>query len=358
MPLRAVNEYRRIAPVDSRFQAAALRAADPSFQVCDVKTSDNPDGLLGQLEKVEGLEVEEGALLSGYSTFRIGGPADFLIRVHTRRALEALLSATVRLEVPFQLLGLGSNVLFPDEGLPGVAARLIGDFLDCQFRGAEVTAGGGMALAKLAKLTAGKGFEGLETLAGFPSTVGGAVRMNAGSYGVEIKDVLVETTVLERDGQIRRLTARELRPSYRRTSLRDSGAIVVSATFQLREGSAEKALGRIEELNRRRWQSLPSGRPNVGSIFKNPAGDYAGRLIEACDLKGASRGDAQISSRHANVIVNNGQATAQDVLELMLTARRAVRQRFGVELEPEVELMGTVRQRWQEALDKEPEHPG
>jgi len=140
--------------------------------------------------------------------------------------------------------------------------------------------------------------------------------------------------------------------------LRGSGGVVISATFQLREGDAEKALGRIEELNRRRRRSLPSGRPNIGSIFRNPESDYAGRLIEACNLKGASRGDAQISPQHANVIVNNGQAKAQEVLELMLAARRAVVQRFGVELVPEVELMGSLRCRWREALEREPKHPG
>ena len=302
--------------------------------------------------------MEVGAPLSGYSTFRIGGPAELLIRVHNRQALEALLSATERLELPFELLGLGSNVLFPDEGLPGVVARLTGEFMRFQFHGTQVTAGGGLPLAKLARLAAKKGLEGLEALAGFPSTVGGAVRMNAGCYGVEIKDVLVETTVLERDGRIRSLTVEELEPSYRRTILRGSGGIVMSATFHLREGSAEEALGRIDELNRRRWKNLPSGRPNVGSIFRNPEGDYAGRLIEACNLKGASRGDAQISPQHANVIVNNGKARAQDVLELMLTARRAVQQRFGTELVPEVELMGSLRQRWQEGLDREPRRSG
>jgi UDP-N-acetylmuramate dehydrogenase len=320
-----------------------------SSQVRDVKPSDNPAGLLGQLEGVEGLEVEIGAPLSRYSTFRIGGPAEYLVRVHNQSALEALLSVAERLGMPFELLGLGSNVLFPDAGLSGIVARLNGELVRFQFHGTRVTAGGGMALAKLARLAAEKGLEGLEALAGFPSTVGGAVRMNAGSYGVEIKDVLVETTVLERDGRIRALTVRELQPSYRRTILRGSGGIVVSATFQLRDGSAEKALGRIEELNRRRRQSLPSGRPNVGSIFRNPEGDYAGRLIEACDLKGASCGDAQISLRHANVIVNNGSATAQDVLELMLSVRGAVQHRFGVELMPEVELMGSLRKRWREA---------
>ncbi len=317
-----------------------------------MNSHDKPSGLVGELEGVEGLEVETGVTLSGFSTFRIGGPAEFLVRLQDRSALEALLSAAGRLGLPFEILGLGSNVLFPDEGLPGVVARLTGNLASFQFQGARVVAGGGMALAKLARLAAERGLEGLEALSGFPSTVGGAVRMNAGSYGVEIQDVLVETCVVDRDGRSRCLTVQELEPSYRRTILQGSGSVVVSATFQLREGSAEKALGRIEELNRRRWASLPSGRPNVGSIFKNPEGEYAGRLIEACGLKGSCCGDAQISPRHANVIVNNGKAKAWQVLELMLTVRQAVDDRFGAQLVPEVELLGSLRNRWQEALDQ------
>ena len=323
-----------------------------------MSTLDDSTDLLVALEALDGLEVEVGALLARHSTFRIGGPAEFLIRVHEQSALEELLSVTFERRVPFELLGLGSNVLFPDEGLPGVVARLAGTFHDFEFQGDRVTAGGGMTLAKLARLASEKGLEGLEALSGIPSTVGGAVRMNAGSYGVEIKDVLVDAIVLDRDGRRRRVTVRDLRPSYRSTVLRASQGIVARATFQLRDGSAEKALGRIEELNRRRRQSLPSGRPNVGSIFRNPDGDYAGRLIEACDLKGTRRGDAEISTQHANVIVNKGGARASDVIHLMFTAWKAVRRRFGVELVPEVELMGSLRTRWQEALDRETQRPG
>ena len=318
-----------------------------------MKPSDPTGALFRELVEIDGLEVEIGGSLARHSTFRIGGPAEYLIRVHDEPALEALLSATHRLESPFELLGLGSNVLFPDEGLPGVVARLDGDFARYEFQGDRLTAGGAVSLAKLARVAAERGLEGLESLSGFPSTVGGAVRMNAGSYGVEIKDVLVEAVVLERDGRRRHYSSAALQPAYRYTVLKTSRGVVVSATFQLREGSPEQALGRIEELNRRRWAALPSGQPNVGSIFRNPEGDFAGRLIEACDLKGARRGDAEISPKHANVIVNRGKARASDVMDLMLTAWRAVRHRFGVELVPEVELMGSLRVAWGNALDRE-----
>ena len=189
----------------------------------------------------------------------------------------------------------------------------------------------------------------METLAGFPSTVGGAVDMNAGSYGVEIKDILVEATVIGPDGNPRTLTCAQLEPEYRRTVLQGSGALVTRAVFQLQRGDAESALARIDELNRRRRRSLPSGDPNVGSIFRNPADDSAGRLIDECGLKGSRRGGAQISPKHGNVIVNSGGARAVEVLELMLDARRAVGERFGVWLEPEVVLTGALRERWRDA---------
>ncbi len=170
--------------------------------------------------------------------------------------------------------------------------------------------------------------------------------MNAGSYGTEIRDVLEWATVVERDGRRRRLTTAELEPSYRRTALQGTGAIVTRARFALSPGDREASLARIEELNRRRWASLPAGRPNAGSVFRNPEGDYAGRLIEQCGLKGRRRGGARISPEHGNVIVNEQGASASDVLDLMILARREVGRRFGVELEPELVLTGSLAERW------------
>jgi UDP-N-acetylmuramate dehydrogenase len=209
-----------------------------------------------------------------------------------------------------------------------------------------VRAGGAVPLPRLARSTAQRGFLGLEAFSGFPSSVGGAVVMNAGCYGVEIKDVLISTTVLDRDGSRRRYRTAELAPSYRRTALQGAGVVVASATFQLRPGDASAAIARIEELNRKRWASLPSGLPNAGSIFRNPEGDHAGRLIEAAGLKGRRSGGAQISPKHANVIVNVRDARADDVLALMMLARTAVREAFGIELVPEIVLEGSLRERW------------
>jgi UDP-N-acetylmuramate dehydrogenase len=296
------------------------------------------------------VRVRPGAPLARATTFHIGGPAELLVEVPSQRALVALrrLLAEGFPETPFQLLGLGSNVLLPDEGLPGVVARLGGELRRVRVRGELVSAGAALPLPRLARRMAERGLLGLEALTGFPSTVGGAVCMNAGCYGTEIRDVLVAASVVERDGTARRLTTADLRPAYRSTVLQETGAIVTRALLRLRPGDAAAAVARIDDYTLRRKASLPAGLPNAGSIFKNPPGDFAGRLIEACGLKGRTVGAAQVSPKHANVIVNHGGARAADVLDLMLEARFRVAESFGVVLEPEIVLAGALGRRWRQ----------
>jgi UDP-N-acetylmuramate dehydrogenase len=289
-----------------------------------------------------------GAPLARATTLRIGGPAELLAEAGSEPAVARIVAAATDEGVRLEVLGLGSNVLLPDEGLSGIVLRLVGDLKRVRIRGLRVSAGGGAALAQVARRAAKVGLGGLEALSGFPSTVGGGVFMNAGCYGTEIRDVLVSARVVERSGARRRMATAELEPSYRATNLEQSRAIVVRALFELRPGDSRALLARIDELNAKRRMALPSGQPNAGSIFKNPPGDYAGRLIEAVGLKGEVRGGAAISERHANVIVNLGGARAADVLTLMAEARRRVAERFGVELQPEVVLLGPLAKRWAE----------
>jgi UDP-N-acetylmuramate dehydrogenase len=267
--------------------------------------------------------------------------------VLSESALARFLDQAHQLQIPWRLLGLGSNVLLPDEGLPGVTAVLEGDFLEMSSDGTRVTAGAGQPLARVARFAVDRGLAGLESLAGFPSTVGGAVIMNAGCYGVEIKDILESTTIVRPGGVRRQLRVEDLSPGYRTTNLQGGDAVVTQATFNLRPEDVGEALDRLLEINRRRRETMPSGRPNAGSVFKNPSSDYAGRLIEECGLKGLQRGGAEISSEHANVIVNNGSATAEDVLALMRVMYRAVLGEFAVSLEPELILVGSLETRWQ-----------
>jgi UDP-N-acetylmuramate dehydrogenase len=299
-----------------------------------------------RLAREAGVRLLLAEPLARHTTLRIGGPADLLVDALGEAAVVAVVRAANDEEVPLELLGLGSNVLVPDEGLRGVVLRLSGDLRRIRIRGRRLSAGAGVPLPLAARRAAKAGLSGLEALSGFPSTVGGAVFMNAGCYGTEIRDVLVSARLVSRAGERLRRSVAELEPGYRVTNLKLSRAIVTRALFELAPGEPAALLARIDALNQKRWASLPSGVPNAGSIFKNPPGDYAGRLIEACGLKGRSHGGARISEKHANVIVNAGGASAADVLALMRAVRAAVAERFGVVLENEVVPIGSLAALW------------
>lgn len=306
--------------------------------------------LAAGLAAIPGLRVRAGEPLASRTTLRIGGPAELLVEADRESAVALAVRRAREAGARLELLGLGSNVLVPDEGLGGVVLRLVGELKRIRIRGHRVSAGAGAALPHVARRTAKAGLAGLEALSGFPSTVGGGVFMNAGCYGTEIRDVLRSVRVVERSGERRRLAVDDLEPAYRWTNLRTTGAIVVRALFELAPGDPEALEGRIEELNARRWAALPSGVPNAGSVFRNPPGDSAGRLLDLCGMKGERRGAAEVSERHANVIVNRGGARAEAVVELMLEGRRRVEERFGIELEPELLLLGGLGRRWRDAV--------
>jgi UDP-N-acetylmuramate dehydrogenase len=283
--------------------------------------------------------VRAGELLSGQTTWRIGGPARFFCRVRTEAGLARVLAAAAENALPLALLGMGSNVLAADEGFPGVVVRLEGEFLRVTASGERIEAGGGAALGAVCAAAARAGLSGIEAISGIPSSVGGAVRINAGAYGGEIVDVLETVRLLSRAGKPRTVVAAAIPHGYRHSALIETGEIVVAAVLKLVRAPREEIAEKTRAVAEKRRGALPS-EPNAGSVFRNPPGDHAGRLIEACGLKGARVGGAMISPRHANVIVNTGRARASDVLELMLRMRQAVRDRFGVTLSPEVELLG------------------
>jgi UDP-N-acetylmuramate dehydrogenase len=290
------------------------------------------------------LAPEEGSVLpdeplAPHTTWRIGGPARWFCRVRTEAALSRVLGAAAQEETPLALLGMGSNVLVSDAGFPGVVVRLEGDFLRVDVQGDLVSAGGGAALGAVCAAAARAGLSGLEPITGIPSSIGAAVRINAGAYGGEIFDVLTEVRLVSPGGAARSARAEQIAHGYRWTRLIETREIVAWARLKLRRAPREEIEERTRLVAEKRRGALPS-EPNAGSVFRNPPGDYAGRLIEACGLKGSRRGGAVISQRHANVIVNDTGATAADVLALMLLARDTVRERFGITLAPEVECLG------------------
>ncbi len=287
--------------------------------------------------------VREGEPLSRLTTWRIGGPARFLCRVRTERGLAQVLAAAAADGLPLALLGMGSNILVADEGFPGYVIRLEGEFLEISIDGERVRAGGGAALGGVCAAAARARLSGLEAISGIPSSIGGAVRINAGAYGGEIFDVLETVRLVSRAGERRVVEAGRIRHGYRFTELIETREIVGGAVLKLRPAAREEIEARTRDVAERRRGALPS-EPNAGSVFRNPAGDSAGRLVEECGLKGRTTGGAMISPRHANVIVNTGAARAEDVLALMRTMRDAVAAKFGVTLFPEVELLGL---RWE-----------
>ncbi|HEY6931466.1 MAG TPA: UDP-N-acetylmuramate dehydrogenase [Thermoanaerobaculia bacterium] len=281
--------------------------------------------------------------LARHTTWRIGGPARWFCRVRTEEGLARVLAAATTGKEALAILGMGSNILVSDEGFPGYVVRLEGDFLSVTVDGSSIRAGGGAALGAVCAAAARAGLSGIEAISGIPSSMGGAVRINAGAYGGEIFDVLESVRLVSRSGARREASAAEIRHGYRHSELMESGEIVASAILRLTPAPKERIEEKTREVAQKRRGALP-GEPNAGSVFRNPPGDYAGRLIEACGLKGRVEGGAVISERHANVIVNRGGARAADVMALMKQMRDSVREKFGVTLTPEVELLGI---RWE-----------
>lgn len=277
--------------------------------------------------------------LAPRTTWRIGGAARFFAEVEDVEALGGLLRWAAAEGLPAIPLGKGSNVLVPDEGLDAVVFVLAGELARVSVEAPFVRAGGGASLMSLAVTARNAGLSGTEELSGIPSSVGGAVRINAGAYGTEIFDLLEEVSVVSRAGEVRIVAAETISHGYRWSALCEGDDVVASAAMRLRVAGREEIDARMAEVREKRKKALPAG-PNAGSVFKNPPGDHAGRLLEASGLKGLRVGGAEVSERHANVIVNVGGATAADVRELMARMRGAVEEKLGVELSPEVEDLG------------------
>jgi UDP-N-acetylmuramate dehydrogenase len=300
-----------------------------------------------ELKRISGLRVKLAEPLARYTTMKIGGPADYFIEAQTEPALASLLLHLHRQKVPFCLLGNGSNVLISDRGVRGVVLHLAGAFKGVEWEVAEdtvrVLAGAACAVTQLVREAARRGYAGLEFAEGIPGTMGGALVMNAGAYGSEFEKIVEQVDGISRDGERVRFSRAEMTFTYRDSHM-PPGMVVTRVSLRLRKDEAAQVSSKVRELVSRRKSSQPSGHPNSGSMFRNPPGDFAGRLIEAAGLKGKRIGQAQISERHANFIVNLGGAKAQDVHDLMELARAEVAQRFDVELMPEVRLLGEWRQ--------------
>jgi UDP-N-acetylmuramate dehydrogenase len=289
-----------------------------------------------QLRRLRG-ELRQNVPLAPYTHVRIGGPAAWFVEPLTEEDAALAAHACHETGVPLFVLGGGSNLLVSDAGVEGVVLSL--SRLDRIVRDRErIIAGAGVSLPSLLRKTREVGLAGLETLTGIPAVVGGAVAMNAGTKEGETFDVLESLVVIEPGGELRSRGKQEFPFHYRDGGL--EGRIVLQATFALRPDDPDAILRRFEESLRRRNATQPVAQHSVGCVFQNPPGDVAGRLIEAAGLKLLRRGAVSVSSKHANYFVNDGEGTCRDFLELMEEVQRVVRERFGVELRPEVKIWG------------------
>jgi UDP-N-acetylmuramate dehydrogenase len=277
--------------------------------------------------------------LKRYTAWKIGGPADALLEPKDADELIEAVERAREHGVPVTVLGGGTNVLVRDGGIRGLTIRLAKSLTGVEIVDRSVTAEAGVLYPVLANVTAGRGLRGLEFATGIPGTVGGAVYMNAGAYGGETKDVL-DWAYVFRDGEVVRMGNADLELSYRRSILHDhSGWFVLQAGYTLAPGDPGELKARIKEFRAQRMKGSPN-RPSCGSTFKRPPGDFPGRVIEKAGLKGTRVGQVEVSPVHANYLVNLGGGTAKEALELIEIVREIVRERLGIELEPEVRVVG------------------
>lgn len=294
---------------------------------------------------LEGLRgVEPGRPLAKSTTFNIGGPADFFVEAFGARQQEEIVCGCVERGVPYLILGAGTNLLVADGGVEGLVIRCISR--DFKVEGDRLYGAAGLKMMRLARIAADHDLGGLEWAIGIPGTVGGAVYQDAGCWGVEVRERLLGAEGF-RPGEGHQAWAPErLALGYRTSALRDGdlhGALVTGAWFQLGAGDGERSRAEMKRFTEERRRTQPIDTKNCGSVFRNPPGDSAGRLVEAAGMKGAWEGRAQVSELHANFILNQGGATAADVARLIERVRRAVAERFGIELETEVEKVGRWR---------------
>ena len=285
--------------------------------------------------------VSQDEPLASRTSFGIGGPAEFFVESGRVEAIERTIAGCAEREIPYLLLGAGTNMLIADAGVEGLVIRVVNR--DHSIEGTRVRAGAGLKMMRLARIVADANLRGFEFAIGVPGTVGGAVYQNAGCWGREMNDVLVDVAGFVPGNGKQTWTKKDLHLAYRTSALREGplkGALVVEATVHLQRGDGEEAKRMMAKLTAERNETQPIKTKNCGSVFKNPPGDSAGRLVQAAGLKGVRQGAAIVSTLHGNFIVNEGGAKAKDAAALIEHVRAEVKRRFNVELETEVELVG------------------
>lgn len=279
--------------------------------------------------------------MKNHTTFKTGGDAALLLVLNTEDELISALRILRQENVPYTLIGRGSNLLVSDEGLKGVVLKLADGFDEVSVtKDGLVYAQAGATLRSICLEAIYAGLSGLEFAGGIPGCVGGGISMNAGAYGGELKDVTEYVRVLTPDLKVQTLSNEQMQFSYRKSAVQKSGCVILGAAFRLTPGDADECMETFNCLNARRKEKQPLNFPSAGSTFKRPQGNYASALIDECGLKGFAIGGAQVSEKHAGFIINTGEASSRDIYELICYVRQEVLKKTGVMLEPEVRLLG------------------
>lgn len=289
---------------------------------------------------IDEAKIRKDEPMRSHTTFRVGGPADYFVTPETDGEITEVIRACREYEIPYYIVGNGSNLLVGDKGFRGVVIQIFKSMNQITVDGESLKAQAGCGLAQIANAALGAGLAGFEFAAGIPGTLGGAVVMNAGAYGGEMKDVLVSATVLTKDGEKKVLSVDELKLGYRTSIIPENEYIVLAAEIQLKAGDRAEIKARMDELREQRVSKQPLEYPSAGSTFKRPEGYFAGKLIQDAGLKGYAVGGAMVSEKHSGFVINTGGATASDIQELMARVTKIVKDQAGVTLEPEVKRIG------------------
>ena len=284
--------------------------------------------------------VKRDEPMKKHTTFRIGGPADIFVTPEDESQFLAAVRLCRQEGMPYYILGNGSNLLVSDSGYRGAVIETEKALSRLEADGETLKAGAGILLSVLAKEALRLSLTGLESASGIPGTLGGGVVMNAGAYGFELKDVLESVRLLDREGNVRTVPAGELKLGYRYSTIPETGSIVLEAALRLKKGDPEAIRARMEELAAQRKSKQPLEYPSAGSTFKRPEGYFAGKLIDDAGLRGFQVGGAQVSEKHCGFVINRGDATAEDVMELCRQVQEKVFQKFGVRMDMEIRKLG------------------
>lgn len=291
-------------------------------------------------EEHDFMDIRFDEPMSAHTSFKIGGAADVLIRITSEEELETALRVSREQDVPVFIMGNGSNLLVRDGGIRGVVLKINDGFDKVWVEGDTICAQAGALLSAVSKAALRESLEGLEFASGIPGTIGGAISMNAGAYGGEMKDVVTLVRAIDRYGRKLQLNGHEMEFAYRNSRVKKDDLIVLDVVMSLEKGDYAKIDERIKELTVQRTSKQPLEMPSAGSTFKRPEGYFAGKLIEDSGLRGLRHGDAQVSEKHCGFVVNRGSSTCKEVIELIEVIRKTVRDKFEVELEMEIKLAG------------------